>query len=192
MLKKLQKKLDSNWIKKNDIWDIVVYGSYVRGKIKVGDIDVAIILSKTKSVKEKMLLCQELRHMLIEKDYMFDVKAVDIQDFLNKGFLGREAIFAEGYSIVKKDYLAERFGFVPIAIIEYSLKNLTLTKQKIFYYALQGRKKGTGILNKIGGRIISKGVLEARTKYYEELKELFDRYNISYKTTFTLQYRILY
>ena len=192
MLKKLQKKLDLNWIKKNDIWDIVVYGSYVRGKIKVGDIDIAIIFSRTKSVKEKILLCQELRHILIEKGYTLDVKAVDIEDFLNKGFLGREAILAEGYSIINKDYLAERFGFIPIATIEYSLKNLTLTKQKIFYYALQGRKKGTGFLKKIEGRIISKGVLEAKTKYYEELKELLDRHNISYKTTFTLQYRILH
>ena len=139
-----------------------------------------------------MQLCQELLHTLSVKGYTLDVKAADINDFLTAGFLGREAILAEGYSILKKDYFAERFGFASVALVEYSLKNITPAKKKMFYYALQGRKHGTGILSKLNGKIISKGVLQVVTKNYEEIKNLLEQHKISYKTTFTLQYRILH
>ena len=46
IFKLLRKKLDLNWIKKNDVWDIVVYGSYVRGKLDASDIDIAIVTKK--------------------------------------------------------------------------------------------------------------------------------------------------
>ncbi|MBI2129008.1 nucleotidyltransferase domain-containing protein [Candidatus Woesearchaeota archaeon] len=188
ILEKLQKKLDLNWIKKNDAWDIVVYGSYARGEVNSRDIDLAIILSRAASVKKKMALCQELRRALSGKEYSLDVKAVDINDLMNVSFLAREAILAEGRSLLKKDYLAERFGFKNFAIIEYSLRNLTPAKQKMFYYALQGRKIGTGILARIGGRIISKGVFQAPTRHYEEVLNLLEQHRIIYKTTFVLQY----
>src|SRR3989338_1581490 len=191
MFKKLRKKLDLNWIKKNDVWDIVVYGSYVRGKTDARDIDIALILNKITSVKKKMVLCQELRAALSDKGYSMDVKAVDIRDLMNVSFLAREAILAEGRSLLRKDYLAERFGFKNFAIIEYGLKNLTPAKQKMFYYALQGRKRGTGILARIGGRIISKGVLQVPVRHYEEVLNLFKQHGVGNKTIFVLEYGAL-
>lgn len=188
IFEKLRIKLDLNWIKKNDIWDIVIYGSYARGKVDARDIDAAIILSKATSVKRKMELCQELRRALSGKEYSLDVKAVDIKDLMNIGFLAREAILAEGLSLLRKGYIAERFGFRNFAIIEYRLKSLTPSKQKMFYYALQGRKMGTGILARIGGRIVSKGVFQIPTRHYEEISNLLKQHRINYKTTFVLQY----
>lgn len=192
MLKKLQKKLDLNWIKKNAIWDIVIYGSYTRGKTDARDIDIAIILSESTPLAKKMILCQELRHMLSQEGYAIDVKAVDINDFLNVGFLGREAIFAEGRSLIKGDYLAERFGFTSYALVQYSLKRLTPSKKKMLYYALQGRKRGTGLLAKINGKILSKGILQLPIQHYEKLKALLSQHDIDCTTTFALQYRILH
>lgn len=191
MFKQLRKKLDLTWIKKNGIWDIVIYGSYARGKIDARDIDTAIILKQKVPVKAKMLLCQQLRNMFSEKGLVFDVKAVDFGDFLNISFLGRESILAEGYSILKQDYLAERFGFNAFAIVEYSLKGLSSSGQKMFYYALQGRKKGTGILHEVKGRIVSKGVLQVPTKHYEEIKSVLELHNILFIVNFMLQYRYL-
>lgn len=191
MLKQLRKKLDLSWIKKNSIWDIVVYGSYARGKLDARDIDVAILLEKKSSVRNKMVLCQQLRHKLSEKEIIFDVKAVNFADFLNAGFLGRESILAEGYSILKQDYLAERFGFNAQAIVEYSLKDLTLSEQKMLYYALRGRKKGEGILSKLGGRIVSKGVLQVPTRHYEEIKSVLEQHGVMFIVNFVLQYRRL-
>ena len=192
MLKELQKCVNLNWIKKNNVWDVVVYGSYVRGKYNPNDIDIAIILNEPSSAKNKLLLSQELRKMLPGKKYAFDVKTVDLNDLLNNGFLGREAILAEGLSILKKVSLAERFGFTAFALIEYSLKKLTKAKQKMFYYALSGRKRGTGFLSKHGGKIISKGVLKVPTKHLEEMKSLMEINNVSYKITFSLEYRTLH
>jgi len=86
----------------------------------------------------------------------------------------------------------KRFGFKAMAQVEYSLNKLTPAKQKMFYYALQGRKKGTGMLSRLGGRIISKGVLEVPTKEYEEINSLLIEQGIPYRTTFLLRYRILH
>ena len=115
-----------------------------------------------------------------------------MNDFLNPGFLAREAILAEGHSILKNDYVAERFGFTAIAIIEYRLEGLTSARKKMFYYALQGRKKGTGVLAEKNGRIISKGVLQIPVRHYEEIKALFEQNKVKYKTRFLLQYGILH
>ncbi len=191
MLKQLQKKLDLNWIKNNKISDILIYGSYNRGNIYSKEIDIAIILREPASVNNKLILAQHFRHKISDEKYEFDVKVVDLNDFLNPGFLGRESILAESYSLIKNDYLAERFGFTPITVITYNLKNLTQSKKKIFYYSLQGRKKGTGILKKLNGKIISKGVLEIPTKHYEEIKDLMNYHKVSSISTFTLKYRIL-
>lgn len=191
MLKQLRKKLDLSWIKKNRIWDVVVYGSYARGKIGARDIDVALILEKKVSVKIKMDLSQKLRNMLKQEGLVFDVKAIDWNDFLDEGFLGRESILAEGYSILKQDYLAERFGFNAQAIVEYSLRDLTLSGQKMLYYALQGRKKGEGILSKLNGRIVSKGVLQVPTRHYEEIKSVLEQHGVIFIVNFVLQYRYL-
>jgi len=191
MLKQLRKKLDLSWIKKNHIWDVVIYGSYARGKIDARDIDVAIILEKKISISVKMELSQKLRTMFKEEGFVFDVKTVDLNDFLNEGFLGRESIFAEGYSVLKQDYLAERFGFNALSIVEYSLKDLTLSEQKMFYYALQGRKKGEGILAKLNGRIVSKGVLQVPTRNFEEIKSVLELHDVMFIVNFVLQYRYL-
>lgn len=192
MLENWPKKWDSRWIKENNIWDIVVYGSYVRGKSKAKEIDIAVILDKIIPVKRKWDLNQELKKKIDLKDKTLDIKTLDLKDLINPGNLNREAILAEGYSLIKKDYIAERFGFKAIAQVEYSLNKLTPAKQKMFYYTLQGRKKGTGILSRLGGRIISKGILEVPTKEYEEINSLLVEKGIPYQTTFLLRYRILH
>ncbi|HLD72930.1 MAG TPA: nucleotidyltransferase domain-containing protein [Candidatus Nanoarchaeia archaeon] len=192
MLENWPKRWDSHWIKENNIWDIVVYGSYIRGKSKAKEIDIAVILDKTLPIKKKWELSQELKKKMSLKDKILDIKTLDLKDMVNPGNLNREAILAEGYSLIKKDYLAERFGFKAMAQVEYSLNKLTPAKQKMFYYALQGRKKGTGMLSRLGGRIISKGVLEVPTKEYEEINSLLIEQGIPYRTTFLLRYRILH
>jgi len=192
MYKKLRKKLDSNWIKANGVWDIVVYGSYARGKESASDIDIAIILPKVTSAGTKLILCQQIRKMLADENYKIDAKAADIKDMQNTSFLAREGIIAEGYSLLKNKPFAAIFGFSAFTLVEYSFKNIAPAKQKMFYYALQGRKKGRGMLARFGGRILSKGILEVPTAHYEKLKSLIDSYGINYKATPCLQYSILH
>lgn len=189
MYKKLRKKLDSSWIKSNGIWDVIVYGSYARGKEEAGDIDIAIILPKITAAGIKLALCQQARKMLADKDYKIDAKTADIKDMQDSSFLAREGIIAEGYSLLKNKPLAAIFGFSAFTLVEYSLKKLSKGKQKTLYYALQGRKKGSGVLADYGGRILSKGVLEVPTAHYEKLKYLLDYYGADYKATPCLQYK---
>lgn len=192
MFKDLLKKLNLTWIKKKGIWDVVVYGSYARGDYFSRDIDIALILNKKISLNQKWQLNQEFKNKFGISGKKLDVKSVDLKDLLNVGFLGREAILAEGYSLINDDYLAERFGFEAIALLEYSLEKLSSSKKKTVYYALQGRSKGKGVLSKLHGRIISGGVLEVPTKHYEEISNLLKQHLVPYQTTFVLKYRIVH
>ena len=103
MLENWPKRWDSHWIKENNIWDIVVYGSYIRGKSKAKEIDIAVILDKTLPIKKKWELSQELKKKMSLKDKILDIKTLDLKDMVNPGNLNREAILAEGYSLIKKD-----------------------------------------------------------------------------------------
>ncbi len=183
MFEPLHKKLASHSELLLGVWDVVVYGSAVRGKSKPRDIDIAVLMAGKIIASKKLYLAQQFR-----KNLGGDVKVVDLDDFLNPGFLARQAILAEGYSLLKKDYLAERFGYSALALITYTLKSLPLSKQKLLYYALQGRKRGTGVLAKLGGKIIGKSLLAVPTKHFEKLKDLLQQHQVEFETSFTLQY----
>lgn len=187
MFEDLRKSLVS--LLPKEVWDAVVYGSSVRGKVQPRDVDIAIIFSQPIQAEKKLLLSQKLREKLKEKNYVADIKIISIKDMQDPGFLARQAILAEGYSLIHNCGLSERFGFKPFVYIKYSLKKLSSSKKKSVYYALQGRKKGEGVLNQLGGAIIAKGMLQIPTMHLEKIKALLDQNNVEYKTTFVAVYQ---
>lgn len=172
-----------------EVWDAVVYGSAMRGKAQPRDIDIAIILPQTTSAEKKIMLSQTLRQKLKQKNYTTDIKIINMSDLQDPGFLARQAILGEGYSLIHKDYIAERFGFKPVAYLNYSLKNLTPSKKKMVYYALQGRKKGAGLLSKLGGGFPAKGMICIPTIHLEKIKSLLNQNHVEYKTVLALVYQ---
>lgn len=165
-----------------EIWDIVAYGSVVRGKISVRDIDFAIVLGHKISLNQKLKLAQELKHSL--KDFLrseADVKAIDLQDLMDPLFTARKAILAEGISLIKKKSLSKQFGFSPFYIFTYSLKGLSHTKKIIFRYALKGRRTQKGLLEINQCEQIGKGVIKVPLEHIEELKSFFEKQKVKYK-----------
>jgi len=186
------KSIIKSFIKKrNEIWDIIVYGSFVRGKETARDIDFAIILQKDISLDKKLKLAQEIKEILEKKikEYKIDVKTIDIYDFLDAGFLARQGILAEGYSILKNMYLHDFLGFKAKAIIKYELKGLSPSNKKMLYYALKGRRGSKGFLEEIGGKLISKNVLEVPIKYYHKIEQIMLLHKVAFKSEFGMFYK---
>ena len=79
MFERLQKKLDSSseWLRANNVWDVLVYGSAARGKRNIRDIDVALILEQKITVDGKLRLAQEMRKIFAVENVVFDVKVVE-------------------------------------------------------------------------------------------------------------------
>ena len=65
-------------------------------------------------------------------------------------------------------------------LITYTLKKKSKVDKVRFSYALLGRTKNEGILKKVKGRYLGKGVLLVPLKFNKEIKELFDFWKIKF------------
>ena len=172
------------------VFDIVLYGSMARGKEEANDIDIAIILSKKQDLSQKLELAELLKRKLDFLKMEVDVKAVDITDLLDPTFVARQAIIAEGFSLLNKQYLHELFGFSVSVLFTYSLSSLTYSQKKMFYYALKGRRGQKGLLRLRNGKQISNCAIQIPLKCTEEFKNLFQKHNIKFQTKHILSYII--
>lgn len=177
------KSISKKFISKNkELFDIVIYGSVVRGKTKTRDVDLAIISAKERTVKEKLHLAQLLK-MEIKKilPYEIDLKCIDLDDLLDQTFMARKGILAEGYSLLRNKPLAALFGFEAKSLFAYSLDGLTPSQKTTFQYIMKGRRGQKGLLFSREGEQLGKGVIIIPLKHSEEFKELFNKLKIKCK-----------
>lgn len=195
MLKKLSdlrelRPVSKEFVKKHpDIWDLCVYGSFVRGRSEAGDIDIAIIMKKPTSVENKLDLSQELRSRL-KGIYMenFDVKCVDVRDFLDTSFLARAGILGEGILILKGKPLSGMLGFGSYAVFTYTLQNLTNSEKVKFNYSLNGRRGENGLIKLKGCEHLGRGSLKVPIEHSEEFMEFFEKHKVNYRISKALFY----
>ncbi|MEK6876138.1 MAG: nucleotidyltransferase domain-containing protein [Nanoarchaeota archaeon] len=164
-------------IKENEdeILDIVLFGSLVRGKEKPRDIDLLIIY------KTKININLDYR---IKKEFEFigfevDLVSKNYKDLFESSFLAREAYIFEGYSLMQKKFIADGLGYNPMVLFKYDIHNLNKSQRMRFYYSLYGRNTEGMIkklkLNKFSERIIISPVGES-----EEVKDYLNSWNIKY------------
>lgn len=164
-------------IKKNKkIEDVILFGSLVKGKENPKDIDILIVF------KEK-----------IDKDLEYEIKTILDNNFSNisitsktkKGlyedsFFAKDAIFFEGFSLINEEYIAKKQGYTPFGLFKYETKNLDNTKKTTFYYALNGRGKQKGLIEKYGLIKLSNNALLSpldKISLTEEFIEVWTNYN---------------
>lgn len=163
-----------------EIYDIVIFGSFVRGKLDARDLDLAILFYKAK-LADKLRLAQELKQKLKDSNYEIDVKGVDFNDLLDKDFIARQAIIAESYSLFKKKRLAELLGFSNYYLFAYSLKGLSQSKKIMFQYALKGRRGQKGIIETRNCRQIGRGAVMVPLENSEEFRDFLEKNRVNYK-----------
>jgi len=168
------------------IWDIVIYGSIIRGKENPADMDIAIIISEKKLFAFKLELAQKLRQSLKFQNLKFDVKVVDFDDFQDSNFLARQGIILEGFSVTRNKFLGEIFGFKQYCIFKYGLQNLSLTKKRVFSYALSGRYGEEGLKNSKKIEQLGRGVLKVPIQHSEEFESFLQHYGVDYKIEYCL------
>jgi len=172
--------------KNKNIWDIILYGSIVRGREKLRDIDIAIILSESKPLSYKLNLAQNFKHILPIKNLDFDVRTIDFYDILDKTFLARQGILTGGFSLLKNKFISEYFGFKTFVIFTYNLKGLSSNEKRIFSYILTGRRGYPGLIKKMDIKQLGRGVLRVPIQFSEEIQELLEKNNIKYKKETTI------
>ena len=191
MLKNYLKNLD--WMKKTNkivksfykkhkkkIFDIILYGSSIRGKYRPRDIDILVIFKDVDN-KEYFELPYELRKSLEKENLKVDVKGVLIYELFDPKFLARQSLLIEGYSLIKNNLLSERFGFESYSLFAYSLKNLNHNEKTKFQYSFKGRRDERGILEELNGIVVGMGSVLIPIENSEKFKEFLDKWKIKYE-----------
>lgn len=163
----------------NKVFDIILYGSYVKGKLIPNDIDLLLIFKEMK-LTERTEIAQKLKDILNKKIKKLDIKTINIYEIFEKDFLARQSILVEGRSLIHNEPFSKRMGFEGYCLFSYNLKNLNHNEKTKFTYSLIGRKN-EGIIKKLEIEHLGKGVLIVPVKNSSFLEEFFEKWKINYK-----------
>ena len=172
MLKNLKKYLDDK-----DIFDIVVYGSFVKGKANPNDIDIMIIFLGG-SLKERLDKIQDIKLKLKDK-FKIDIKQMLLVDFFKTDFLAKSGIMLEGFSMLKNKKFCNTIGFKSYVLFWYNLKNLNHSQKVKFNYILAGRNK-KGIIEELKGIRLVNGAVKIPIESSLIFEDILKRNNIFY------------
>ena len=166
-LKKLLRKY-------KEINDIYIFGSFVKGKFKPTDIDLAIVLKNTKQ-SELLTIRKKFDFYFSEKVHL---NLILMENLFNNALF--KTLLEEGYSLLNNNFLYERLDYKSGAIFSFDLSRLKKSKKVLFSYALHGKKKESGILSRLNGKRIGKAVIFIPVDYMDEFKQFLELWNVEY------------
>lgn len=162
------RKLESMLNKYNQVEDIIIFGSAVKGKDSPKDIDIAVIVNE----KDTELFNKMNEELKADKAHVEIVKGSS----LLKTRLSLN-LLAEGYSVRKKSFLYEILGIKPIKLFLYALNGFSRSKKALFSMAL------TKIIREVGGKRLAPGAVIIPIGQSSYFNEFLDRWEIKYQTS---------
>jgi len=183
MPKNYLKYLESNcknFKKENkEIFDIVIYGSSMKGKTNSSDVDLMLVF-KDRPLSKRLELSQNLKSILKNEINNIDIKTMNLQDFFDEAFFARQGILIEGLSLITNKKLTELIGFKGFSIFTYNLKKLDHNKKTLFTYALSGRSS-EGVLKSLSGIRLGRGAVKIPIGDSIEFESFLKSWNTDYK-----------
>ncbi len=177
MLKNLKKLLESEK-KDNTIFDIIIYGSFVKGKQKSNDIDIAVIfLSGT--LRERLDKIQNIKTKLNNITIKIDIKQILLKELFDPAFFNRTGIINEGISIFKNMKFCETLGYKACTLFWYNLKGLKHKDKVKFNYILAGRNT-KGILEEFNGMRLANGAVKIPVENSIAFEDILKANNVKF------------
>jgi len=186
MLKNLEKLLESEK-KDKRIFDIVIYGSAVKGKEQPNDVDILIIFTEG-TLRDRLNKAQQIKSKVKSsfKDVELDVKQILLVELFSPEFFARTGIFLGGISVFKSRRFSETLGFRPFALFTYSLEKLSHTEKIKFNYVLSGRN-AKGIIEQFGGKRIASGAVKMPLENALAFEDVLKEHKVEYERVSVLQ-----
>ncbi len=148
-------------IKNPNIKDIVLFGSFARGKLQPNDIDVCLIVDGDIDTSRLEKKFGEKVHLSTLKTSSFPKRTL------------WTTLLNEGISLKTGKKFAQTLGYTPSVLYWYDLKGFTQSDKVRFFYALKGRNKNVGILKQVKGTALAKGVLSIPPEHDSEMQQFF-------------------
>ncbi len=162
-LSALKNKL-KHLLKDKEILDIIVFGSFIKGKTLPSDIDVVLITNK------------EAKHS-IEGFHISTLKPEEI--FTSPPSLVN-TLLREGYSLKNNSSFAESLKFKSKVLFTYALTNISPSKKVKIVNILRGKNKSPGLVNEKKGEWLANQVFLIPI----EEEYLFEQFFINSKIKF--------
>jgi len=175
LIKEIKKFHEQN---QEEILDIIIFGSIVRGKKRPADIDLLLVFKN----EENAELAYELKKILEKYDIKTEITGIKYQGIFEINFLPKEAILSEGYSLITGKSLSDSFGFKTYRMFIYSQEGFSQTKRMKFHYALNGRGDRSGILGHLKGLKLSNSTVIIPLERSEDFKDFLEFWDISFKS----------
>ncbi|MCR4327795.1 MAG: nucleotidyltransferase domain-containing protein [Nanoarchaeota archaeon] len=151
------------------VYDVILFGSFVKGKTEPQDIDVAVISDKK-----------------IFKFKNYHVSIISLEDFFKPIGLVNTLI-REGYSLKKNKPFSEVYGFKNKCLFRYELSDLSASKKVQVVNFLRGRKGEKGLVLEKEGEWVSNQVFLCPVIY----DSIFDKFFMNAKIKFRKYYVLI-
>lgn len=161
---------------KNELLDIILFGSIMKGKENPNDIDILLLFKEKEDVNTAYALKKRITK------YPLEITMKTYSSLFSSAFKAREGFLLDGYSLIKQKHIAEELGFFTGVLYKYSLDGKTKSERMRFYYALYGRtEKDAGIVKQYDLVKFSDNVLFSPTANSEKVKAFLEQWNISHR-----------
>ncbi len=174
MLKNSKKYLELKRIAQefvsSNIIDVVLFGSYAKGKTKASDIDVCIIFRNKIDLK-------------IVKEFAAKSKAhtssLLIDEFFTKPHALIRSLLFEGISLISGKKLNEIYNLSSFSLYTYNISKLKSSTKVRFVYLLKGRS-GKGIVKNLGGKFLAPGCFLIPSEKDNEILDIMKQWKINF------------
>ena len=181
----MQKEMSSeikkikHWIKKNDVLDVILFGSAVKAKSAPNDVDLCVLI-KDRYEKKTLDLIDSLGKLTDKFNFEYHISSLVLSSFVTGDTLAK-TLLSEGFSVLNNKPFSVVFGFKSKSLFVYTLKRFSPSKRVRFHYLLKGRYGMVGVLKEAKGELLGTGSLVVPTEKEDFLKEIFDAWTVKYK-----------
>lgn len=159
-----------------EVYDVLIFGSAIKGKALPRDIDVCLITHK----KIDTLIEQGISGM--------HISVMKPEEFFTEQPSLAHTLLREGYSLRKGGFLAEGLRFESKVIFIYHLKNKTNTEKVKIVTFLRGKGKEEGIVKERGGTWLARQVFTVPLKEEYLIAEFFRNNAVNYTKNYVLMH----
>ena len=164
-----------SFLKKKEIDDIFLFGSFVKGKELARDIDICFIFNEFNDNLIKEAYSQ------FEKDKLPVHITKTKFSYITEDPALWSSLIHEGYSIKKDSFVSNILSIKPYFLFQYELKNLDKTKKESFSHSLYGTGGRKSFLAEFKGERAGRNSILMPADSSEELRSFFETWKIVYK-----------
>ena len=165
------------------VFDIILYGSAVKGKEKPNDYDFMLLLKKSRGY-DRLDLSFEFKQELLRLGFpheKLDVKALTLEELFDPNYLASPGVIIEGYSLTKGKPVHELLNGEGYAlfILRPTINGNEKTK---FQFALKGRDGEGGILRELNGRYLGPWVILLPVENAHRFREFLEFWRVDFES----------